>query len=96
MAEETDYAGVSGRSCTGPGGGEDELTLGLAVLDQPLQGHVDVLLLLARDRVAADLAVLDRGQIPELFGMRGGDSGRIHSLYQLTLVQSSGEILFVA
>ena len=47
----------------------------LAVGDEPLQRDVDVVLLLAADAVAADLAVLD--------------SVQVHPVYQPVLVQGT-------
>lgn len=48
------------------------------VLDQPLEGDVDVVFLLAGDRVAANLSVLDGRQV--------------HPLYELLLIQSSSQV----
>jgi len=50
--------------------------------DEPLEGDVDVVLLLAGDGVAADLPILDGVQV--------------HLLDQAVLVQSIGKISFVA
>ena len=50
--------------------------------DQPLEGDVDVVLLLAGDGVAADLPILDGVQV--------------HLLDQAVLVQSVGKISLVA
>ena len=50
--------------------------------DKPLQGDVDIVFLLARDRVAADLPILDGVQV--------------HLLNQTILIQSIGKIALVA
>lgn len=52
--------GVASVPAAGPQCGRLARAPRLTVLDEPLQGDVDVVLLLARDGVAADLAVLDR------------------------------------
>jgi hypothetical protein len=55
---------------------------GLGVRDEPLQGDVNVVLLLARDGVAADLAILDGVQV--------------HLLDQAVFIQGIGKISLVA
>lgn len=57
-------------------------TLALGVSNQPLQRDVDVVLLLARDAVAANLPVLYAGQV--------------HSLNQSSFIQRAGNISLVA
>lgn len=55
--------------------------LALGVGDQPLQGDIDIILFFARDAVAADFPVLYAGEV--------------HSLYQTSLVERSGNVPFV-
>lgn len=80
-------------------------TLALGVSNQPLQRDVNVVLLLARDAVAANLPVLYAGQVPKnvqnttlfQFNLMQISSKKIsHSLNQSSFIQRSGNVPLVA